>query len=589
MNDRIDIELAQGRAVTHQGAGYPSDSEPDVHDTSSNAHRSSPLNSLTPSRTNSPVSTSPKKICLDSSSDEESKIPGADKMTTAYHRDKKYATLSQQGSNKPCEVSDGIILPALLHDFDRKQANYCDQKDIAVADRVRKSLSCFMENKDADHEIDNQREELEKLEWKPFIARMKEMVLQDGWEKSTLTQLMNTKMKKGQTFRLYSTEMVFVNRLLEGTPQHQDDSQLRTIVTAGVPDVLRPHAFEIVAANYGVWSSTLVAKIKKNDELGELLAASNAHVAAVVVPVSNSNQIPLQPPFQYHSNNSHNFQNEYQQNRYQPNSSNDSRYHPNVSNDARYPDNQRYHDSRYPDHRYDSRRSQNNHAAAHTRDMANMNTALKRYPPKLMQSEIFWLDLYNGCRGCRRFDIPMGHRAINCDTPDHLKASGDNYQPITERTALNQGRVYVPNHGLPNERSPLQRSLSAPPNKRPRPTASIVQQQQVPQQVQLDGQGRAMAAPNRRVSGPRRVSSEGGRGRRAAWIDSDDDEWRPNVSMPSAVLHKEFDEEDDSEEDELRSDALESERFTKGCESKDYLKGCLKNDRDANLSVPKEV
>ncbi|KAJ7595112.1 hypothetical protein C8J56DRAFT_1161578 [Mycena floridula] len=189
-----------------------------------------------------------------------------------------------------------------------------------------------------------------------------------------------------------------------------------------------------------------------------------------------------------------------------------------------------------------------------------MNTALKRYPPKLMQSEIFWLDLYNGCRGCRHFDIPMGHQAINCDTPDHLKASGDNYQPITEQTALNQGRVYVPNHGPPNERSPLQRSPSAPPNKWPRPTASIVQQQQVPQQVQLDGQGQAMAALNRRVSGPRRVSSEGGQGRRAAWIDSDDDEWHPNVSMPSAVLHKEFDEEDDSEEDELMSDALESEK-----------------------------
>ncbi|KAJ7583833.1 hypothetical protein C8J56DRAFT_893492 [Mycena floridula] len=283
-----------------------------------NIPSSSPLPSVTASRALSLVSLSLTKIILDSSSDEESTNVAATKMTTSYHRDKKYATLTQQGSNKPCEISDGIILPALLHDFDRKQANYCDQKDIAVADQVRKSLSCFMENKDADHKIDNQREDLEKLEWKPFIAKMKEMVLQDGWEK-----------------------------LLDGTLQHQDDSQLRTIVTAGVPDVLRPHAFEITATSYGAWSSTLIAKIKKNDELGELLAASNAH---------------------------------------------------------------------------------NTQAIAHTQDMSNMNVALKRYPPKLTPPEIFWLDLYQGCCGCRRFDIQQGHQAFNCDTPEHLKASGDNYQ-----------------------------------------------------------------------------------------------------------------------------------------------------------------
>ncbi|KAJ7584976.1 hypothetical protein C8J56DRAFT_1027446 [Mycena floridula] len=534
-------DSGNGRAVVHQGAGYPSDSEADVNEhqnSPANIPSSSPLPSVTVSRALSPASPSPTKIILDSSSDEESTNVAATKMTTSYHRDKKYATLTQQGSNKPCEISDGIILPALLHDFDRKQANYCDQKDIAVADRVRKSLSCFMENKDADHEIDNQREELEKLEWKPFIAKMKEMVLQDGWEKSTLTQLMNTKMKRGQTFRLYSTEMVFMNRLLDGMPQHQDDSQLRTIVTAGVPDVLRPHAFEITATSYGAWSSALIAKIKKNDELGELLAASNAHVAAVIQPAPASNQNNLQPPFQYQPQHA---QNDLNSHRYHLN---DSRYPDNYN---RYQDNPRYNDNarhsdnrndaRYSDNRNDARRGQNTNAIAHARDMSNMNVALKRYPPKLMSSEIFWLDLYQGCRGCRRFDIQQGHRAFNCDTPDHLKPSGENYQVITERTALQQGRVYIPNHGPPTDRSPIQRSPSAPPNKRARPTASIVPEQRAQTQQGF--------APARRISGPRRTSSEGGRGRRAAWADSDDDKWRPNVSMPSAVLQKEFGDEED--------------------------------------------
>ncbi|KAJ7591431.1 hypothetical protein C8J56DRAFT_1047631 [Mycena floridula] len=514
MNDRIDVPLVQGRAIVHQGAGYPSDSEQDADEnprTSSNVASSSPLPSLTPSRAISPVSTSIKKINLDSS-DEESTRASSTRMTTSYHKDPKYATLSQQGSNKPCEISDGIILPALLHDFDRKQANYCDQKDIAMADRVRKSLSCFMDNKDADHEIDNQRDELEKLEWKPFITKMKEMVLQDGWEKSTLTQLMNTKMKKGQTFRLYSTEMVFVNRLLEGTPQHQDDSQLRTIVTAGVPDVLRPHAFEIVAASYGAWSSALVAKIKKNDELGELLAASNAHVAAAVLPTAFSNPNTLQPPFQYQYQNNHA--------RIDPNSQRYQQTQQNALNDSRYNDNNRYNEQRLPDNRYDSCRA-----------------------PK-----------YEQCLE----KVPSEVNAIgNILARFHLKANGENYQPITERTALNQGRVYIPNHGPPTERSPLQRSPSAPPSKRARPTAAIVHQQpiqQQQQQAQMQG-----FLQGRRVSGPRRVSSEGGRGRRVAWVDSDDEEWRPNVSMPSAVLHKEFDDEDDSEEDELRSDAIDDE------------------------------
>ncbi|KAJ7575164.1 hypothetical protein C8J56DRAFT_1064058 [Mycena floridula] len=130
---------------------------------------------------------------------------------------------------------------------------------------------------------------------------------------------------------------------------------------------------------------------------------------------------------------------------------------------------------------------------------------------------------------------------------------------------MQQGRRYIPNHGSPVH-SPLQRSPSAPPTKRARPTASIVPQR-VPQQFDaypsssrqtfMSNVAPGLISAARRISGLRRVSSEGGRWRGRWDTDSEGDENRPNVLMPIAVLEKEFEGERDDEDD--KDNELDSE------------------------------
>ncbi|KAJ7575163.1 hypothetical protein C8J56DRAFT_1064057 [Mycena floridula] len=238
---------------------------------------------------------------------------------------------------------------------------------------------------------------------------IKDRLLPEKWAEELLTELMGTKMRKGDLFKDYSEDMVFGNRLLEGTKQHQSDIQLRTQVTANLPSVLHSHAFSIVAQTYDEWADALIKQIKEDEDLRKRLMVSNAGITVMIQPASRSNQT-LQPAFQpnpnprsmqYLNQNQYNVlsNNQYQSNTYQNNQNN--QFQPHTS------------------------RPNNNYNASQARETNQMNQALGRsdYPPRLITSEVFWLDLYGGCRGCHRFDILQGHQAANCDTPvmGHIK------------------------------------------------------------------------------------------------------------------------------------------------------------------------
>ncbi|KAJ7585401.1 hypothetical protein C8J56DRAFT_1052710 [Mycena floridula] len=553
---KIDRERPQGRAIVHTGAGYPKDDNDDETGRSDRESRQvspSSLPSLTPSpvpaRSQSLIPSIPSTSrALESSDDDSGSSVAAAKAMFRYREDPKYATLAQAGSKNPCEISEGLLTPHLIHDFNRKQQAYFLQKGIPDDEQVPKSLACFMENREADKAIDNHRDELVAMDWAQFMKWLKENLLEENWENKLLTELVTTKMKQGVAFKTHSNEMVFMNRLLEGTKQHQNDTQLRTAVTSSLPSFLHTFAFDIVADSYEKWAIAMRKQIKDDENWGDRLVASNmnSNVASIIqgsAPSRATNS--LQPAFQ---------PNHYQ-----------SQQQPQNPSNAPYRSQNQY-SNQYPNQNYQNRpqqgqgsyrQSNNGQQIAHTRDMQNMNNALAQpdYPPRLTPDERYWVDLYRGCYNCRRFDIPYGHQARTCDTPEHLRPRGSNYQLITEQTALKQGKAYIPNHGPPRH-SPVQRSPSAPPPKRAKPTASVISSRPFQQfdaypsssrQTLFTNAGPVTNVP-RRISGPRRVSSENGRAR-GGW-DDDSDEGRPNVSMPVAVLEKTFKGERDSDEDE---------------------------------------
>ncbi|KAJ7593590.1 hypothetical protein C8J56DRAFT_884390 [Mycena floridula] len=213
------------------------------------------------------------------------------------NNDKGKATLAQAGPHKPCEISDRTITPQLMHEFNCKQCTYFLQKDIGPDDQVKNSLACFMDNRRADKIIDNHHADMMKMDWPTFMKWIKECLLPEKWAEELLTELMGTKMRKGDLFKDQSEDMVFGNCLLEGMKQHQSDVQLQTQVTANLSSVLHLHAFSIFAQTYDKWADALIKQIKEDEDLGKCLTVSNAGIMATIQPASCSNQT-LQPAFQ---------------------------------------------------------------------------------------------------------------------------------------------------------------------------------------------------------------------------------------------------------------------------------------------------
>ncbi|KAJ7573896.1 hypothetical protein C8J56DRAFT_902763 [Mycena floridula] len=165
-------------------------------------------------------------------------------------------------------------MPQLMHEFNRKQCAHFLQKDIEPEDQI----------------IDNHHDEIVKMDWPTFMKWMKEHFLPEKWAEELLTELMGTKMRKGDSFKDFSEDMVFSNHLLEGTKQHQSDVQLRTQVTVNLLSVLHSHAFSIIAETYDAWADALIKQIKEDEDLSKRLTVSNAE--PVPCPVKQSVPVP---------------------------------------------------------------------------------------------------------------------------------------------------------------------------------------------------------------------------------------------------------------------------------------------------------
>ncbi|KAJ7593830.1 hypothetical protein C8J56DRAFT_1043617 [Mycena floridula] len=268
------------------------------------SHSPTPSQQASPNSTN--LSRNPSSSSGDSS-DEETR-PRARIMS---RNNSHLAEVTQANASKCCEVSDGEISPQLMHEFSRKQRNWFVAKEIKKEDQAKRSFVAFSNHRKLDKYIDNNQDRLAALTFEAFMTDLKAYALEEDWAKKVLTELMSKKLKSG-SFATHSQDMVYLNRLLEGTNEHQSDIQMRSHVTASIPPELHSHAFGITAASYDDWSSDLVKLIKKDYELSQHLALANPNVTATIQNAATHNNF-LQGPFQYQQP-SNDYQNQYRPN-----------------------------------------------------------------------------------------------------------------------------------------------------------------------------------------------------------------------------------------------------------------------------------
>ncbi|KAJ7600448.1 hypothetical protein C8J56DRAFT_880147 [Mycena floridula] len=291
------------------------------------------------------------------------------------------------------------------------------------------------------------------MTFKAFVVDLKVYALDEDWAKKVLTELMSRKLKSG-SFATHSQDMVYLNHLLEGTPEHQDDTQMRSHVTTSVPPELHSHAFGITAATYDDWSSQLVKLIKKDYELSQHLALANPKVTATIQNAAPLNQY-LQNAFQYqqpqHKNSNYAYQSRSNQNNYPNQNSFASNNQVSLNNQNRNPyasapqyqnPNARYnqYQNRPQDNGYGNRPTSSFQGSGVRGPLQQVDKAAPNYdwPPSLKDPERMVLMDMGGCLGCHRVDVPQGHRAHNCDTPEHLCPHGSDYQPVTRDSAMRQ-------------------------------------------------------------------------------------------------------------------------------------------------------
>ncbi|KAJ7581884.1 hypothetical protein C8J56DRAFT_895438 [Mycena floridula] len=390
----------------------------------------------------------------------------------------------------PSTASQAPIIPdsfanstILIHDFIRKQKNWFVAKDIKAADKAKWSFVAFSNNRKLDKYIDNNNARLAAMEFEPFVADLRGYALEEDWMKKVLTELMSKKLRRGASFATHSQDVVYLNRLLKGTAEHQTDIQMRSHVTASLPSELHEHTFNIIAATYDEWSGALVKLIKKDYDLGKRLALANPTLTATIQNVTPS---ILQPAFQYSNQNQQLNQNQH----LTPfTNARSSMPYPNqnapYSLHSNFPSSQQR-NQEHPQQRLSwslwattpfNQSFSNNYRSGPCGPLQQVDKRAPNYdwPPYLQPTEREVLMELRGCLGCQRVDVPPGHQANNCDTPEHLCPHGSDYQPVTQESAMQQ----LQKRPRETNNNPNFISLSAPAPKRLKPIISVVLEESI--------------------------------------------------------------------------------------------------------------
>ncbi|KAJ7588011.1 hypothetical protein C8J56DRAFT_889858 [Mycena floridula] len=243
-----------------------------------------------------------------------------------------------------------------MHEFSKRQRNWFMAKDIKKADQTKHLFVTFSNNRKIDKYIDNNETHLAALEFDAFVADLRGYALEEDWAKKVLTELMSKKLRQGMSFVMHSQDIIYLNRLLEGTAKHQSDTQLRSHVTN-----------QNIVTNVQNTSSGFYAQTTPNTQTVHRQQNPN-----VMYPnqLNQSNA-----PNVYHNPN--NFYNRQQDNGYQN----------RVQN-------------QFPNKQYQNRNVNQQTGGYRQLQQVDKRASNYNWPPGLQQAERGVTVKFNGCLGC---------------------------------------------------------------------------------------------------------------------------------------------------------------------------------------------
>ncbi|KAJ7146539.1 hypothetical protein C8R44DRAFT_600974, partial [Mycena epipterygia] len=161
------------------------------------------------------------------------------------------------------ETSQGQLRQLEIH-----CSNYFTLKSIAADKQVANVIGCFRDYRITSWlDNDDERTAASALDFKAFMALIRERLLPSDWERTLKQERNGRKQEKLEPFLTFLTSVERLNSFLINTPHHLDDAGLRTLLesnmTTDLADDVADEGKATDATKYKEWSEI----VKRRDNI----------------------------------------------------------------------------------------------------------------------------------------------------------------------------------------------------------------------------------------------------------------------------------------------------------------------------------
>ncbi|KAJ7200235.1 hypothetical protein B0H12DRAFT_1081246 [Mycena haematopus] len=157
------------------------------------------------------------------------------------------------------ETSQGQLRQLEIH-----CANYFTLKSIAADKQVANVIGCFRDYRITSWlDNDDERTAANALEFKAFMALVRERLLPSDWERTLKQERNGRKQDKTESFLSFLTSVERLNSFLINTSYHLDESGLRTLLESNMTTDLADEGKATDATKYKDWAEI----VKRRDNI----------------------------------------------------------------------------------------------------------------------------------------------------------------------------------------------------------------------------------------------------------------------------------------------------------------------------------
>ena len=218
-----------------------------------------------PPITQSPVSDSESNSNSESDSDSESESESYTRAPTMVDNSDGLAQIQQSSSKVPPILTEGTIMPEMLHRWERACLNYFQHKKIKSDEQVEDIL---FEIKDLrlSRWVEARESSLKAMPFAEFMAELREEALEPNWARTLRTEILRTR-QDNRVFFDWVCEIECKNAILAPVPAARiSDQQLRDHFEAQMDDALAQRCQKssvITITDYRAWTNA----VKQEDKL----------------------------------------------------------------------------------------------------------------------------------------------------------------------------------------------------------------------------------------------------------------------------------------------------------------------------------